>query len=208
MNQIGRLAERDQALLAVYVPEIERRGGETEIWEGHRRKNLRPLPLRVSDSKDDLVLLRVEGWRFYSARVQSRLATLAYLCGSDDCGPWAVRVPGSCQSVAAALAWITPAEVRRATSAGRLIGRQGDIYVLRARRDSGLERLPANHRLVTLADARDWWRLSGTDRALVHRPDDPGGARRHRALSCSGPVRIVRQRVYRMGRSGRRSGGD
>ena len=80
---------------SIYVNEIERRGGETTIFStpyGCGRSKGFNIPLQCVNTTDGgLVLLRAEGWRFYSRNFGVRKASIAYLCGSDDNGPWAVR---------------------------------------------------------------------------------------------------------------------
>lgn len=99
------LPERLKSFIAKkYRQEIERRGGETYIAEKSRN-----VFLAVAERRDGLVLLRAEGWRQYSNRFGARPASLAYLCGRDDNGPWAVRVPGTVKSVAEALDKVKPA---------------------------------------------------------------------------------------------------
>ncbi|MFF5668775.1 hypothetical protein ACFY8S_01340 [Streptomyces hygroscopicus] len=187
---IERLRAR---IIADAVAEISRRGGETEIV-GDR--SIVGLHLADRDTATRTVLLRAEGWRYYSRRFGARHATLAYVYGTDDAGPWAVRVPGNLTSLVEALAWMEPAEVTKARAAGRRVRRQGDVYAIEtttAHDGRGSEALPEAHQ----------WRQE--TRYLVHRPED---GRRHRPLKLPYPVRFVRQRVLEMGRSGGRAYGD
>jgi hypothetical protein len=125
-----------------------------------------------------------------------RYVELAYLYGTDDAGPWAVRVPGTVRSVAEGLSWLTPAAVAKAQAEGRRVRRQGDVYAVEttARRDGrGVADLPEAHE----------WRAS--TRYLVHNPDD---GRKHRPLRLPYPVEFIPQRAYEMGRSGARGAAD
>ena len=103
--------------------EVAARGGETDI-DGVE------LDLLDRDPAAGLVLVGCDGWRQYSRAYGRRFASLRYLYGADDNGAFAVRVPGSVDTVAAAIEAITPAEVRRAHEAGRGVLRQGDVYAL------------------------------------------------------------------------------
>jgi len=167
--------------------EIRRRGGETAI-EGSYDTEVVELVDR--NSREHLYLLRAEGWRQYSKAYGARRASLSYLCGRDDSGTFAVRVPGTVTTVADALAWLEPSEVTRAKAAGKRVRRQGDVYAVettRAHDGKGVQDLPAAHE----------WR-PGT-RTLVHRPQD---GRKHRPVRVAFPARFVMQRAYQMGRSG------
>jgi hypothetical protein len=138
--------------------EIRRRGGETAI-DGVG------LHLKDRDRARGIVLVGCDGWRTYSRRFGSRRASLCYLYGRDDNGPWALRVPGTVDSVEAAIAAVEPAEVRRAREAGRSVLRQGDIYAIEMLRaavgDAALD--GTNHRYD--AEAR---RLVHLDRGAQH----------------------------------------
>ena len=103
--------------------EVAARGGETAI-DGVE------LDLLDRDPAAGLALVGCDGWRQYSRAYGRRYASLRYLHGTDDNGPFAVRVPGSVDTVAAALEAITPGEVRRAHEAGRGVLRQGDVYAV------------------------------------------------------------------------------
>jgi hypothetical protein len=111
-------------LVSLYSGEISRRGGETGIQVSPKTWQ----PLRVTDRSRGLCVLHAEGWRYYSRR--SWHAALSYLCGGDEGGPWAVRVPGTITTVTGALDAITPAAARHAAAAGKAMLRQGDLYAL------------------------------------------------------------------------------
>lgn len=129
----------------VFVDEIARRGFDTVITSGSGAwRDAEDLELSVYDRQDGLWLLGAEGWRKYT-RKYSAFATLRYLCGIDDNGPWAVRVPGSCTTVEEALDYTIPAEVKRAHQTGRRVLRQGDVFAIEMRRD-GKHELPRGHR--------------------------------------------------------------
>ncbi|MGC4950998.1 hypothetical protein ACLQ2N_33005 [Streptomyces sp. DT224] len=179
--------------LAAATQEIRRRGGETAITG---RTSL--ARLKITDRRDGLVLVHAEGWRHYSSRVPARYARLSYLWGPDDAGsgPWAVRVAGTITSVADALDWLTPADVKKGLEKGLRVRRQGDVYAIETtpKRDGdGAALLPESHE----------WRPS--TRYLVHRPED---GRRHRPLRLPWPVRFVQQTAYGMGRTNSRSDAD
>ena len=170
--------------------EVRARGGETDI-DGA------PLRLLDRDRARGLVLVGCDGWREYSRRFGSRRASLRYLHGRDDNGAWALRVPGTADSVEAALAAVVPAEVRRAEEEGRGILRQGDVYVLELRRRGVNDAALAGTRHRYDADAR----------RLVH--EDEGA--RHGDLVVPADwrgVRFVRQGGLGMGRLARAKGRD
>ncbi|GAA5070423.1 hypothetical protein [Streptomyces similanensis] len=175
--------------------EIRRRGGEVAIY-GKNNKVTGTLHLVDRDRAQRLILVSAEGWRYYSSRTPQRYVELAYLYGTDDAGPWAVRVPGTMNTVAEALAWLTPNDVVKALDKGLRVRRQGDVYAIETtdRRDgTGAALLPDGH----------VWRSS--TRYLLHRPAD---GRKHRPLRLPYPVRFVVQSAYEMGRSGARGNGD
>ncbi len=177
--------------------EVERRGGETKI-EG--RYQTQYLALEDEDRAAGMVLFHAAGLRQYSRRFGARWATLSYLYGVDDNGPWAVRVPGTITTVHDALAWITPKAVSKAIAAGLRVKRQGDVYAV--------ETTPAKD--GTWDDSADAdvfaaHRWNPATRRLVHIPAD---GRKHRPLQVTYPVRFVPQRVYAMGRNGGRANGD
>ncbi|MFD8146083.1 hypothetical protein [Streptomyces sp. NPDC059708] len=167
--------------------EILRRGGETAI-EGSSHTAVVELVDR--NAPERLYLLHAEGWRQYSRAFGARRASLSYLCGRDDAGAFAVRVPGTVTTIADALTWLEPAEVTRAKAAGKRVRRQGDVYAVetvRAHDGKGAQDLPEAHE----------WRPE--TRTLVHRPQD---GRKHRPVRVAYPARFVMQRAYQMGRSG------
>lgn len=171
----------------IYAEVIESRGGETTI-EGESRA----IHLHVKDRADGLVLLAADGWRQYSRRFGARPASLRYLCGRDDNGRWAVRVPGTVDTVADALAFVEPAAVAEARRAGRQVLRQGDVYVIEQRTDN----------MNALAGTRHRW--DEATRTLYH--DDPDAP--HGALHVPFRAKAILQSVLRMGRSNGRGRGD
>ncbi|MEN6304895.1 MAG: hypothetical protein ABFD96_19345 [Armatimonadia bacterium] len=174
--------------LKVYTQEIRSRGGETSI-----RGKVANTYLRIIDQADGLLLLRADGWRHYSNRFGARPAHLVYLCGRDDNGRWAVRVPSTVERVSEALEVLKPAPVRKAEEAGRTVLRQGDVYAVQTtRRYDGAGELPSNH----------VWDV--TTRELRHL--DPRAP--HACLTVPFPVRFYTQTALRMGRlsSGSRTG--
>lgn len=180
---------------AEYVAEVRRRGGEVDIEGAYGTEELEMVEC-WTHRHDQLALLRCEGWRQYSRAYGARRARLAYLCGLDDNGPFAVRVPGSCESVAEALTYVEPPEVRRAREAGRAVLRQGDVYAVATRRASD------GRGLADLEGTRHVW--DAETRVLHH--GDP--SRPHMDLHVPFPALFVRQRAYQMGRTSRRGFGD
>lgn len=171
--------------------EISRRGGEITIDGKNREVG---LGLADRDAASRIILVHAEGWRYYSRQFGVRWATLSYLYGVDDAGEWAVRVPGNVESVAEGLAWLEPAEVTRARSAGRRVRRQGDVYAVETTRGyDGSGPLPDGHR------------FNLQTRYLTHHPERGG---KHRPVKLSYPVRFVAQRAYGMGRGAGRACGD
>jgi hypothetical protein len=187
---IPPVAERARArFLANAVAEIARRGGEASIEGEHRS-----IPLSVVERTDGVALLGASGWRWYGKRVTPRFVELAYLYGTDDAGPWAVRVPGNTATIAEGLTWLTPAAVVKAEAAGRRVRRQGDVYAIETTRGrDGRGDLP---------DAHEW---RPETRRMVHRPAD---GRKHRPLVLPWPVEFVTQRTIAMGRGNGWSEGD
>jgi hypothetical protein len=174
--------------LKVYTQEIRSRGGETSI-----RGKTANTYLRIVDQADGLLLLRADGWRHYSSRFGARPAHLVYLCGRDDNGRWAVRVPSTVERISEGLEVLKPAPVRKAEEAGRTVLRQGDVYAVQTtRRYDGTGELPSNH----------VWDV--TTRELRHL--DPRAP--HACLTVPFPVRFYTQAALRMGRlsSGSRTG--
>jgi hypothetical protein len=174
--------------LKVYTDEIRLRGGETSI-----RGKVANTYLRIYAEEDGLLLLRADGWRHYSNRFGARPAHLVYLCGRDDNGRWAVRLPSSVETINEALDALEPAQVRKAKEAGRTVLRQGDVYAVEtSRRYDGTGDLPSSH--VWDVGARE---LRHTDRNAAHA-----------ALTIPFPVKFYTQTALRMGRlsAGSRTG--
>jgi hypothetical protein len=175
-----------------FIGEIQKRGGETEILGKKNRVNASLSLKETSEKRGKLTLLTAHGWRFYSNRFGSRLASLAYLCGIDDNGPWAVRIPGTIVSIKDAIDWVEPNAVKKARSKNQKILRQGDVYVIQSRKDlAQITDLPPNHQ----------W--NPETRILSHL-----GKKSHKPLHVPFPCKFVEQKVYRMGRSGRRDNAD
>lgn len=129
-------------LVNIYEAEIQKRGGEVEIVEQNRVAGL-----RVISSYKGLHIIGCDGFRYYSSKFGSRPASLRYLCGRDDNGRWAARVPGTINSVFGAIDWLEPKPLQQARAAGRTVKRQGDVYLVGGgRRDEGISDLPPTHR--------------------------------------------------------------
>ncbi|MGK5677476.1 hypothetical protein [Actinoplanes sp. URMC 104] len=196
-------AERLPAVLTRrYTNEVLRRGGEIGIESGSKASDLRLLPLAITDRRDRLVVLHVEGWRYYSRAYGSRFAAISYLCGRDDNGDFAVRIPGTIETVTDALDWITPAAVKKATAAGKRVDRQGDLYAIATTK--------AHDAKTGWVDAADGQRhtshhWNAATRELTHHPED---GRAHSTLVLDHPVRFLQQRTYAHGRGGVWGAGD
>ena len=112
-----------------FIVEIQKRGGDVSIDEKRYTNPLQMIDHGRSEGKK-VWLLRCEAWRYYSSRFGSRRAKLAYLCGYDDRGTWAVRVPGTCKTVKEALDKLVPREIKVARKKGKRVLRQGDVYAV------------------------------------------------------------------------------
>jgi hypothetical protein len=129
------VAERE-VFIDDLICEVRRRGGETTIshmpygcagLSKVQTRELRALDEAMENGRR-LVLLRCEGYRYYSRRFGAKKASLAYLAGEDDNGLFAVRVPGTCDCIAGAQAWLCPATARRPGTI-----RQGNVYAVPSR---------------------------------------------------------------------------
>ncbi|MDD9940781.1 MAG: hypothetical protein OXU20_06945 [Myxococcales bacterium] len=183
-------ARLEAYLLDRYRSEIYRRGGELEIET--ERSAIELSLLDRHPGEDRMVLLGADGWRYYSRRFGSRPAALRYLCGEDDNGPWAVRVPGTTESIGDAIHWLEPAGVRKARADGKRVLRQGDVYLVENRTDRW-DDLPEGH----------WF--DGDTRTLNHNPED---GRAHAPLHVPFKARAYVQRAYGMGRTSSRTNAD
>jgi len=186
------LADRlSDKVVSKFRGEIAARGGDLRIEDKHRSVGL----CLMDYEEGGLYLLGADGLRYYSCQAGSRRASLRYLCGTDDAGRWAVRVPGTLGSVEEALAWITPAKVERAKDNGKLVKRQGDVYLVETSpaHDGSGDELPKSH----------MW--DEEKRTLYHL--EPNTRERHRAVKFPKPVTFVMQRVLAMEREGSRRGG-
>jgi hypothetical protein len=164
-----------------YAAVIQSRGGETWIENNQ---------LETIEHGNGFTLLACEGWRQYSRSYGKRFAQLAYLCGMDDNGPWAVRVPGNIKNIAAAVDFIEPAAVKTARNEGRKIIRQGDVYFIEQARDN----------MSALEGTRHVW--DSATRTVRHKAENA-----HNAAYLPFKAKAVVQSVLRMGRvTGRRQG--
>lgn len=177
-----------------FIEEVERRGGETSITGNYGTVGLQLLSRkRLGPERRTLYLLGCEGWRKYGC-TPARWARLAYLCGHDDNGLWAVRVPGTLRSAKAALEWITPRQVREARKRRLRVLRQGDVYAVERPRDYA-EETAGN------LDGHTWHHNA---RVLTHDDEE----RHHAPLRVPFPCALYQQRGYEMGRSGRTAAAD
>ena len=153
--------------------EVERRG--LTVPAGHEAARY-----SIIDRRHDATLIAGSWWHEYTRQEKWQVAA-AYVGGVDDGGPWAIRVPHNCQSVARALTWAVPADARKRVAAGAQHRRQGDILFVRApsgegvtdvngrlemsrhtvrqRADGGYSVLHPSHRCVRLP--RGAWRAYG-----------------------------------------------
>ena len=135
-------------------------------------------------------LVAAEGWVEYSRRSPRRYVAIRVLVlwDADNQRYISLRVPPATQTVAEALEFLKPAEVQRAEAAGKAVKRQGDFWLVPARRENLAELRYTNHHVVRGE--------GGT--ALVH--EQHGllelGATPHRAV----PVRVVHVPSQRQGR--------
>lgn len=173
-----------------WIIEIERRGGEIAIWD---KRYGTFLDIVDRDRHTGLVLMGCDGWRYYSQRTPSRHVALRYLCGVDEERDWAVRVASTCQTVEEAYAWMIPSELDTA----HVIARQGDIWVLRSRRDtpSGI----VGRELAGRASRHSW---DAEQRILSH-PEHAAVELLHEPA-----VRFVQNRAISMRRNGGVGRGD
>lgn len=179
----GRAQARRQTRL---LAEIRRRGGITEVLIDRERSQA--LAEADRDPTAKITLMAFHGMRHYSSAT-SWWADICYLVGdADDNGAWAVRVPGTCTTVAAALSWLEPATVRDAAAQGRGVRRQGDVYLVEASaRSTGS---PAGRYGATRSHVWD-----PETRTLRH---DPATGRRHRPVRAPkkwATVKVVEQRI-------------
>jgi hypothetical protein len=106
--------------------EIERRSLPTPAgWD--------EISVSTIDRRPRIWLVRGEGFYKYSRRAGTWHVQGSYLCGIDNGHPWAVRVPGTIDTVYAAEEWLLPAPVR--SSSGPVL-RQGDIYFVPSSREN------------------------------------------------------------------------
>jgi len=98
----------------------------------------------------------------------------------DDGSWWSKRVPAGMRTVAEALAWLEPDEVKAARMEGRTVLRQGDVYAVESKEDAVIGKIPKSHR----------WDPEG--RTLTHHPEyPPAHAELHVPFRCT----LVRQRA-------------
>jgi len=183
VGQATLISRLKSYLSATYAVEVARRGGETSISTEDGTEDLRCWN---RDKNQRLVLLRANAKRYYSRGAQW-WTSLSYLCGVDDSGRWAVRVPGSIEEVSEALDWITPSAVKKAVEKGKRVERQGDVYIVETTKQHDL---PSNHRFLSSAEAVACGFEGG--RWLLH--DE------HRPLKLDFPCRFVPQKALGMGR--------
>lgn len=84
--------------------------------------------------KERLTLVVGEWWLDYSRRAGRWHNTVAILTGYEDGQRWAKRVPPSTATVGEALDYLKPAAVKQAAESGRIVLRQGDVWLVERRR--------------------------------------------------------------------------
>lgn len=187
-NKTYKKTKRYNQLLTTFVKEIEKRGGETLIEEKHGQKDLKVVEW---NKRRQQMLLTVKGFRHYSNRSPAWKVAIAYICGIDDSGPWAVRVPGTTENIYQALDFIEPAEVKKARKNDKRVLRQGDVYAV----ETGNGKDRANE--YDLPWSHTW---AHTSRILMHDG--------HKPLSILYPCRFTQQKALGMGRNGRYGSAD
>ncbi|MCL6560825.1 MAG: hypothetical protein K6U74_18925 [Firmicutes bacterium] len=106
-------------------------------------------PAKVYDCDPETLtwLVGDSKWKNYSSSIGSYLREIKWLFGIDESGPWAVRVPSTCQTVKEAFDWLKPAAVKQAEEEGRWVARQGDVYLVELKTSKvNIDDLPESHR--------------------------------------------------------------
>lgn len=125
-NALLRRANNRRKAICVEQIKTRRLDTPTGFWS----QGVEALLLADHDRKT-ATWLCVCSYRYeYSKRFGEWWQNAAYLCGKDDSGYWAMRVPSTCESVADAITWAYPAAVRKAQAEGRRVWRQGDILAV------------------------------------------------------------------------------
>ena len=165
-------ARLQRHLLDLAVAEASRRGLTTLLV---------PTDLIDYDPKARVWLVGAEEW--VGSRANNWRYTHRWLVGRDEGRLWAVRVPGTVETVDEGLAWLEPAEVRRAREQGRGVLRQGDIYFIEMKR-------PGYENMAALEGTRHTWNpetrtVSHPEHRTVQIPADWPGVKavRQRALA-------------------------
>lgn len=89
---------------------------------------------RAVDEYEGLRLIATSWWARYKGQGGNWHRSTAVLAGRDDAGLWAIRVPASCSTVAAALRWTVPADAWNRINHGADFRRQGDLLLVRPSR--------------------------------------------------------------------------
>lgn len=114
------------------------------------------------DRAGRLWTVRSEYRHHYSNRAGDWWTGATLLCGYDDGGHFVHRCPQTLTTIQECLAWLTPAAVARAETAGRWVARQGDVWLVElSHRPDNLAALPWSH---------TW---DAEHRTLVHRAHKP-----------------------------------
>lgn len=125
-NAIRSRANRRR--VEICIEQIERRRLDTPT--GFWAQGVANLGVADNDIKAHTWLCKCSYRYEYSKRFGEWWQNAAYLCGKDDSGYWAMRVPSTCETVADAIKWAYPAAVLKAQAEGRRVWRQGDILAV------------------------------------------------------------------------------
>lgn len=112
----------------ICIEQIEARG--LDVPTGFWSQGVSALGLASHDRQTNTWLCTCSYRYEYSKAFGAWWQNAAYLCGKDDAGYWAMRVPSTCQTVADAIQWAYPAAVLKAQAEGRRVWRQGDILAV------------------------------------------------------------------------------
>lgn len=132
-------------------------------------------------------LVNRDGYCRYSRNV-GFFIDKSVLVGIDpDSGVFAIRVPATCRTLDQAIAWMIPAEVKRARAEKREVCRQGDIYFVRQLRGGGnmsaIDRSHSSHEAERTADG---WIIRHAEHATLYLQGHAWKAIPQRRLAAGG----------------------
>jgi hypothetical protein len=102
---------------------------------------------------------------YWGGRTRTQRTYASFLCGRSDGQDWAVRIPGTIQTVAKALDWLVPAVIKKAQREGKTVYRQGDMYFIQQRL--------WNHDMNALRGSRHVWSGGYSGAGTVSHPQHP-----------------------------------